>query len=101
MNGLQELNLILDDDGFVPYELEFSLLYIKSFGIHQVQVMLHPVDCGVTILVRYLERDLKVSTTEHIPWICSVKIDIRSWFYSTLKGLREYLSDISELKYRD
>jgi hypothetical protein len=96
MNNLQELNLILDEDGFVPYELEFSLLYVKSFGIHQAQVMLYPVDCVVDILVRDLETDLRVSTTEYIPWIYSTKVDIRSWFYNTLRGLREYLSNIDE-----
>ena len=101
MNKLQELNLILDEDGFIPYELEFSLLYVKSFGIHQVQVMLHPADNVVDILVRDLETDLRVSRTEYIPWIQSSKMDMRSWFHNTLKGLREYLSDISELKYRE
>lgn len=96
MDNLQELNLILDEDGFIPYELEFSLLYVKSFDVYRVEVMLHPAEDVVTILVSDLATDLRVSTTEYIPWIQSSKIDIRSWFYHTLERLREYLSNIDE-----
>lgn len=96
MDNLQELNLILDEDGFIPHELEFSLLYVKSFGRHKVQVMLYPADDVVDILVSDLATDLRVSTTEYIPWIQSPKIDMRSWFYDTLEGLREYLPNIDE-----